>query len=200
PKYVHMKITLTNEDDIPRFIVGIIDVDTNVRRDQKYSENLAEMNRLANFDALTGVKNKYAYADAESKLNLMIQHDNAPNFAIIVFDLNGLKKINDTFGHQAGDQFIKDGCKMICNYFQHSPVFRIGGDEFTVIAQGSDLDNLTEIMTTIDKTNVRNQREGKVVIASGASRFQGDSVVADVFKRADSKMYKNKRFLKGFIV
>jgi diguanylate cyclase (GGDEF)-like protein len=199
-KYVHMKITLTNEDDIPRFIVGIIDVDTKVRRDQKYSESLAEMNRLANFDALTGVKNKYAYADAETKLNLQIQRNDAPDFAIIVFDLNGLKKINDTFGHQAGDDFIKDGCKMICNYFQHSPVFRIGGDEFTVIAQGSDLDHLAEIMTTIEKTNVRNQREGKVVIASGASRFQGDSEVADVFKRADSKMYKNKRFLKGFIV
>ncbi|SFG62165.1 GGDEF domain-containing protein [Oribacterium sp. WCC10] len=104
------------------------------------------MSKIANYDPLTGVKNKHAYIDAEAKLNSLIEENESPDFAIIVFDLNGLKTINDTLGHQAGDQFIKDGCSLICDYFKHSPVYRIGGDEFVAIAQDHDYLHLDEIM------------------------------------------------------
>jgi len=57
----------------------------------------------------------------------------APEFGVIGCDVNGLKKINDTLGHKAGDEYICAACKMLCEYFKHSPVFRIGGDEFVVI-------------------------------------------------------------------
>ena len=60
----------------------------------------------------------------------------APGFAITILDVNDLKKVNDNEGHKAGDQFIRDACRIICTTFKRSPVFRVGGDEFAVLSQG----------------------------------------------------------------
>jgi diguanylate cyclase (GGDEF)-like protein len=113
-----------------------------------------------------------------------------------VFDLNGLKEINDTRGHQVGDQFIKDGCQYICRTFQHSPVFRVGGDEFVVISQGDDYKNIDSLMAGFIKANFERKEKGEVVIAAGMSRYNGDRSVAEVFRRADTEMYENKKSLK----
>ncbi len=113
-----------------------------------------------------------------------------------VFDLNGLKQVNDTYGHQEGDRFIKKGCEIICRIFKHSPVFRVGGDEFAVIAQGYDYLNIDSLMLRLRKQNIKNQIRKDVVIAGGFSRYMGGEKVADVYKRADEEMYKNKKELK----
>lgn len=59
-------------------------------------------------------------------------------FALLVADVNGLKEANDALGHESGDQLIKNTSRCICKIFEHSPVFRIGGDEFVVILTGED--------------------------------------------------------------
>jgi GGDEF domain-containing protein len=53
-----------------------------------------------------------------------------------MFDLNDLKHINDRYGHERGDEYIVNCCRLICQVFKHSPVFRIGGDEFVALLRG----------------------------------------------------------------
>ena len=118
-------------------------------------------------------------------------------FAVVVFDVNGLKFVNDTAGHQAGDQYLRDSCNIICSIFKHSPVFRIGGDEFAVISEGKDYLRIDELIGEVNAHNEEAARTNGIVIACGMSKFQKDENVAAVFRRADANMYENKMRLKG---
>ena len=109
---------------------------------QKY---ISYINGLAYRDALTGVKNKTAYQDTESRFEEEMRQGK-PEFAVVVLDINGLKKVNDTYGHDFGDMLIISACRLICKTFQHSPVYRIGGDEFVVILEKSDFDHYPELL------------------------------------------------------
>ena len=115
----------------------------------------------------------------------------------MVLDVNDLKTVNDSLGHDAGDQYLRDACKVICDTFKHSPVFRIGGDEFAVIARNRDLACIEELLGKVDDHNEQARRTGGVIIACGMSRYQNDKTVAPVFERADENMYKNKNTLKA---
>ncbi len=197
PTYVRLKAALVEEKDGDKIIVAVINIDDQVRREQEYTCNLAEARNKANIDALTGVKNKHAYIDIESELNYQIEENLPVKFALSVFDINELKKVNDTEGHQAGDEYIRRACRIICNVFKHSPVFRIGGDEFVVIAQGQDYENIHSLITVLEESNARNAGSGDVVIACGVAVYEGDRSVAAVFERADMQMYVNKHNLKS---
>ncbi len=196
PVYVSLKAALVKEKDKPQLIFGVVNIDRQVKRDQEYEYNLSVERTKANVDALTGVKNKHAYVDVESSLNRSIEEGEDVNFALAVFDVNGLKRTNDTEGHRAGDELIKNACSIICGIFKHSPVFRIGGDEFAVIAQGEDLANLDELVGKIGKINEENNSSGGAVVACGAAVYNGERSVSAVFERADSLMYENKKRLK----
>lgn len=196
PVYVIMRAVIVNEDGEDKLLVGIINIDDKVRREQEYEEHIFAAENKASLDELTGVKNKHAYTEAEETLNKKIASKKASSFAVAVFDINGLKQVNDTLGHQAGDKFIQDGCAIICDFFKHSPVFRIGGDEFAVIIQGNDYRSIDKIMASFHENNLKSKASGNVVIAAGYSRFNGDPDVATVFERADEEMYKNKKALK----
>ncbi len=197
PTYVLMKATIVHEDGEDMILMGIINIDSEVRKEQEYASNLLEAREQANFDELTGVKNKHAYVDAENDLNQMIKNGDMPEFAIVVFDINGLKQVNDTLGHRAGDKFIKDGCKNICRIFKHSPVFRLGGDEFAVIVQGRDYRSIDTLMESVARSNRINEKENKVVVAAGMAKYDHDKKVSEVFERADRNMYENKKLLKS---
>lgn len=196
PLYVVMRANTVNEGGNEKLIVGIFNIDNKVKKDREYAENLYAAENKANLDELTGVKNKNAYADTEATLNELIERDSMTPFAIAVFDINGLKEVNDTQGHKAGDEFIKKGRDIICRFFKHSPVYRVGGDEFAVIVQGYDFLNIDSIMSKIHKHNVKSKLKGDIVIAAGCSKYAGDQNVATVFERADKEMYDNKRELK----
>jgi diguanylate cyclase (GGDEF)-like protein len=124
------------------------------------------------------------------------EHRQQP-FAIVMMDVNDLKKVNDTYGHQAGDQYLHDACAVICDIFKHSPVFRVGGDEFAVISQGKDYANIGELVGKMNDHNAKAQRTGGIVIACGMAEYENDRCVAEVFERADHKMYANKNKLKS---
>jgi diguanylate cyclase (GGDEF)-like protein len=196
PLYVVLRATMVKEDDEPKLIVGILNIDEKVKREQEYAQNLFAAENKASLDEMTGVKNKRSYSETESKLDELIDQKNVPPFAIAVFDINGLKQINDTLGHQAGDDYIKKGCDTVCRFFKHSPVFRVGGDEFAVIVQGYDFLNIDAIISKFKKHIFKNKLKGDVVIAVGVSIYSNDKRVSDVFKRADGEMYQNKRELK----
>ena len=145
------------------------------------------------------MKNRHAYLEAEDRINEQIAEGRAPEFAIVLLDVNDLKKVNDTAGHKAGDQFLRDACRIICDIFKHSPVFRVGGDEFAVVSQGNDYARIDELMDQMRAHNRNARQNGGIVIACGMARYEGDGHVASVFERADQKMYANKNELKATI-
>ena len=197
PRYVSLKGAMVEEKGGPRLIMGVSDIDAQVEREREAAYQLAQAQSQANRDALTGVKNKHAYIDEEAKLNTRITEHQPLEFAVAVFDINGLKHVNDTQGHQAGDQYLRQGCAIICEIFKHSPVFRVGGDEFAVIAQGQDYENLDSLLARLEAVNLENIAGGGTVVACGMAQFRDDRSVAAVFERADVDMYENKKRLKA---
>ena len=162
------------------------------------AKKLGSYMRVAYKDALTDVRNVNAYTEVKAKIEKDIQLKKAPAFGIIVFDLNNLKLVNDTMGHEAGDKYIQDSCRMICDIFKHSPVFRIGGDEFVAILTKDDYHYRDALLSHFNEIVDKNQIVGGPVIAAGISLYDSekDTRFDDVFTRADSIMYTRKRELK----
>ena len=154
---------------------------------------------VANTDPMTGVKNKHAYLVKERELTRALKENRAPDFGIVVCDVNGLKKINDTYGHKAGDEYIRSACKMVCEIFSHSPVYRIGGDEFAVIVTGGDYDMREELVALMHDRSVEHITSGGAVISAAVSEYRAelDTDVHEVFERADVLMYEEKKLLKS---
>ncbi|MBQ3789547.1 MAG: GGDEF domain-containing protein, partial [Lachnospiraceae bacterium] len=196
PNYVLLRAALIQEKEARRLIVGINDIESQVRQEEEYARRLAKAQTMANIDAMTGVKNRHAYLDEEERLDRLIREQRPPSFGVVILDVNDLKKINDTLGHQAGDQYIRDACKLICDIFKRSPVFRTGGDEFTVIVQGDDFANSADLMNKMLEHNREALANDGIVIACGMARYENDACVASVFERADQIMYDNKSDLK----
>lgn len=163
---------------------------------REYDEKLAMVQNKAEIDALTGIKNKNSYKEREELMDRRIMEHRQPEFAIVVFDVNDLKKTNDTRGHEAGDKLIREACGIICKTFKRSPVYRIGGDEFVVISQDEDYERSDELVEIIARHNEEALNGGGVVIACGMARFDNDDCVSTVFRNADRKMYDNKNKLK----
>ena len=197
PLHVQMKAALVEEKEGPRLIVGLNNIDVQVRQEEEFGRRLAYAQSQASIDALTGVKNKHAYLAAEARMDRQIAEHRQGPFAIVALDVNDLKRVNDTAGHQAGDQYLRGACRIICEIFNHSPVFRIGGDEFAVISQGNDYTRIDELLEKMHLHNAEASRTGGIVIACGMAKFENDAGVAPVFERADRNMYENKAALKS---
>jgi len=197
PRYVQMKAAMVEEAEGYRLVVGYSDIDTQVRQEEEYGRRLAQARIEANIDALTGVKNRNAYRVYEERLNAQIEMNRAPDFAITILDVNDLKKVNDTQGHKAGDQYLRDACRVICTTFKRSPVFRVGGDEFAVLSQGDDYERIEELIAQMDAHNEDAIRNGGIVIALGMARYDHEEKVAPVYEQADRRMYENKSNLKA---
>ena len=160
---------------------------------------------ISSHDALTKVLSRLSYDSKAKEFDKKIREDSATlQFAICECDLNNLKIINDTFGHNAGDNYIINCCKVICDIFKHSPVYRIGGDEFVAIIQNGDYDNLDLIKRSISDICVEEITKAgslseKKSFAAGFAIFdpEHDKYFGDVMKRADIEMYQNKKMLKA---
>ena len=196
----YCRMTVRKTSDGNHFIIGVENVDAEVRKAKQQLKALNTEKELARRDELTGTKNKNAFTELVQSVQANIDNglDYLP-FAISVCDANNLKKINDTLGHVAGDEYIKASAKLLCDIFNHSPVFRVGGDEFAVFLRGSDYTNRESLMEKLRNQVLENQRTGSgPVLASGIAEFipETDNIVSDIFDRADRAMYANKQSLK----
>lgn len=168
-------------------------------REQLQEQELGSAKKLAYTDPLTNVKNKRAYNDEEARLNQRIANGTVKEFGIVVFDLNKLKYTNDTKGHEEGDRYLIASCKLICDTFKHSPVFRVGGDEFVVLLEGADYLNRAELLCSFNEQVDCNLHDGGPVVSAGMSEFDPslDTSCWTIFDRADSEMYQRKSALKA---
>jgi len=198
PVYYRLTAAPSVEEDKKHYIFALQNIDENVKTEKEFHEKIRVATELANTDALTGIKNRLAYERAEEKMNEEISSGKMSPFALAVFDVNNLKKTNDRFGHEAGDELIKKACHLICEAFTHSPVFRIGGDEFVAILMGADFFDREKIISRFHKNAIKNKKAKDAVVASGFADydFNRDKKVSDVFERGDAKMYENKKKLK----
>ncbi len=163
-----------------------------------------EMHELANKDALTGIRNKTAYDNEIKKLEWKLD-DGYTDFGIAMIDLNFLKRINDTYGHEQGNIAIRKLCQIVCTIYQHSPVFRIGGDEFVVILENQDFENREELLQKFNQQLEEMAKDETLEVWERVSAAIGyavydpatDSSVANVFKRADNAMYQRKKEMKA---
>ena len=183
--------------------IGNID---EIERDKKKAQDdirtrdqvIGNMSKEAYKDALTGIGNKSAYERKLRELNQGIERG-MKDFAIVMADANNLKKINDEYGHSAGDDYLKGCCHLICDIFKHSPVFRIGGDEFVAVLTGEDfimrndkVKKLNEILEGTFKDESVEPWE-RYSASVGMATYHVEDLKAEVvFKRADERMYENK--------
>ena len=161
---------------------------------------ISNLNDLAYADALTSLRNKGAFDIYMQDIQTSIDNkEEETAFAICIFDCNNLKQINDNYGHDKGALYLQCAADLICNVYEHSPVFRIGGDEFAIILTGADYENREKLRKLYyrrcDQNNkVKENPWEKVSAAFGMSVYDPDEdmSVNDVFRHADKLMYENK--------
>jgi diguanylate cyclase (GGDEF)-like protein len=171
---------------------------------KKKDEQLDIMNTEAYRDSLTSVGNKSAYIRKIDEINSKLGTE-ITELAVVMVDVNRLKYVNDSYGHSAGDAYLKGCCRVVCNTFKHSPIFRVGGDEFVAILIGEDYDMRQEKMIELiesfeqsfKKTNVDPWFRYSAAVGM-ADYTLSDGDVQTVFRRADKAMYDAKQQFKKF--
>jgi len=157
-------------------------------------------------DALTHVKNRTAYNKYVRNFQNRVNEGEIKEYAVAYFDVNNLKVINDKYGHEAGDAYIRNSCKLICDTFKHSPVFRIGGDEFLSIIYNDDLKNkdlhIADMKKEMDYRASNPDKfspAARVSVAMGVAIYDSshDDDVMSVVNRADVLMYEEKFRMKN---
>lgn len=191
-------ITYRSDDEIGTLAKGISLMALEIK------EYFAYIHSQAYTDAMTGVGNKAAYLDVVKLMDTKISEGMA-SFIVIVFDINGLKHVNDNLGHEYGDMLITDAAGILIHIFSTEHVYRIGGDEFIVVIENKNqkdidryFDKFSEHLKQFNEQNTRYQN--KLEISRGGVPYDSklDEAYKDVFRRADELMYKDKaEFYKG---
>jgi diguanylate cyclase (GGDEF)-like protein len=144
-------------------------------------------------DEMTGLYNRRAYDDT---LRRLMERDSLDDLTIVVFDVNGLKRINDTIGHAAGDELIKTAAKMINKHFgEYGKCFRIGGDEFVAILD-KPIKDIRELSLRFEyeQAGWKGEFIDGISISFGiVSGSDIDCSIDELIFHADEQMYKRKR-------
>ncbi len=204
PVYHALRIFHSSYDGEEYLLFGVLNIDKEYRiklAADELEEKLHNANRLARRDELTGIRNKNAYQELEEELDKKLHYGTMDSgVAVVVFDMNDLKIINDHKGHTIGDDYLRKASLMICEIFSHSPVFRIGGDEFVAVLTDRDYIDREYLIAKFKLAVIENGRSGNgPVVACGMSEcnFDLDKTMGEVFKRADEAMYEDKDHLKA---
>jgi diguanylate cyclase (GGDEF)-like protein len=150
-----------------------------------------KIKKLTYHDSLTGLYNRRFF---EEELNRLDTERQLP-IAIIISDINGLKIINDSFGHQKGDYLIKKSAEILKNEIRDEDILaRHGGDEFAILLPQTSAAEAEKIVSRIKKhTAAVKSNELTISISFGiAVKNKVEEKIYDTFKRADNKMYHNK--------
>lgn len=149
-------------------------------------------------DGLTGVENRLAFEAMMQKRNR--RPEEAPGVGFIMCDLNELKGVNDRFGHDKGDEYIRRAADIIKNAFPGARVFRIGGDEFVVLIdhmpQGQAENGIRAMETAVREYNKDNGFAAGIAAGYACFDPEKDVSLESTLSRADAYMYRRKRTMK----
>ena len=117
------------------------------------------------------------------------------NFALFLVDINGLKKVNDVYGHQFGNKLIVETTNILVQVFGHDNVYRIGGDEFSVILKNTTEEFCQILVERFYKEIAEKTQDIKISVAMGFGNYDSaiDESYESFFKRIDEEMYHNKK-------
>ena len=148
---------------------------------------IEELHILSSYDKLTGVLNR-------NEMNHCVLHlTNShvkESVGVLFVDLNGLKIINDSKGHIAGDTLLKNAASALKELFPHNQIFRAGGDEFVVILTGLSKEELLQKAEQLRET--ADKYDG-VIFAIGAAYEENVTNINTALHNADECMYEDKK-------
>lgn len=153
--------------------------------------NEEKLQFLSFYDSLTGLKNRTYFELEMGKLQ-----QTGMACGVIICDVDGLKQINDTFGHIAGDQLLQDVAQMLKKAAGAQQPARLGGDEFVILIPGASQDEVAKIVAAIkcEQDRGTRDREYPISISVGyAHRADHGLIMSELFTRADAMMYAEKR-------
>ena len=195
PLWVEMKAVWIGAPEDLRAVVAVRSIDPQVKRENSLFRELDAARQQARRDSLTGVKSLHAFQEAGAEMDRHIKLGDAMPFAVAVCDVNDMTNVNETLGRSAGDEYLKTACRIICDIFKHSPVFRIAGDQFAAILQGQDYRNREILAVNFTQLDRNNLNAGDPVVSFGIAALhpEDDTEFQQVFKRANKAMVENKK-------
>ena len=166
---------------------------------EREKELLSELHHQAITDEMTGIPNRrFVFEELEKNFN-EIKDKNKENFAVVIFDIDHFKNVNDTYGHAAGDEIIKKVCDLARDNIESPSIFgRIGGEEFLAIIYNSSINYLHDLCEKIrqvveKETTLFDNQKIKVTI-SGGGAFTSESLnISDLVNKADERLYLSKK-------
>ena len=190
--YVNLRAILMEDkrDGQRHAVVAICNIDAQMKRDQEF----AEAQEAAMRDALTGVKNRRAFVKAEKEINAAIADGKCDSFALAVcgvMDVDGMLAAGET---ERAERTLTEACGLICDMFRHSPVYRLGEDQFTVIMRNRDLRDKDRLLEQLQAAVDENRKQGGAALATGIAHFDPavDASLQSVVERANIAMYENR--------
>lgn len=188
-------LTYDKDDEIGRLTKSFKKLSGNMKA------HINALNEQVFIDSLTHVRNKGAFLLAIEELQEQMNNKSIdPHFALGEFDCDGLKHINDEYGHDKGDIYLEKACRTISDVFKRSPIYRVGGDEFFIILKHEDFYNrnflLERLDIVIDNINATAKEPWEQVwVSKGFAIYNPaeDNIVQKIIQRADKLMYENKR-------
>lgn len=170
----------------------------NIAADIESRRKEALLRQMAYMDLLTGLPNRNAF---EKKMELF-RKEQWLRPTIIIMDINGLKEINDTYGHRSGDVAIISLADLIKECFMaDADIFRIGGDEFCIIMQEITEADLHRRLNLFDERCAEKNRELEIPVFAAVGwriKEEGEDI-EKAFGKADEKMYESKKKMKSHI-
>lgn len=158
------------------------------------TQMLQQMEQMATTDKLTGIYNRHKFEEL-----FILEAERARRFSLslsmLVIDIDHFKSINDTYGHDTGDDILRRLCTIVGENVRKIDIFaRWGGEEFLVLSPGTDLENIQKLAEKL-RLAVENStfpKIGRMTISIGVSTFWKNDTFSTLFKRADQGLYDAK--------
>lgn len=188
---------------VQQAIMGLMEEVDSLRRELDATQRrLREMEDTADTDVLLPVPNRRAFVRELNRMISFAERYGTPS-TLMFIDLNDMKKINDTYGHEAGDQALHHVARLLVEHVRGTDVIgRLGGDEFGVILAQADenvgAQKAQELATLISQQPLTfGEDQVRMSLAFGTYTFRSGDEPQDAINKADKAMYENKKEIKG---
>ncbi|MBU0720645.1 diguanylate cyclase [bacterium] len=160
---------------------------------KKLDKKQEKLQLLVHVDQLTGCLNRRAF-EANVKREIELAKRSKNSFSLITFDIDHFKNINDTYGHQAGDEILVEVCEMITQQNrEYDKFYRIGGEEFMILCPSTDIKDALNIAQRLRiKIQEHNFKYDYITISLGVTEYNSNDSFEELYKKVDNALYLSK--------